>query len=202
MTDRKAWLEAIFENNLFEDLRNIFNVNANFVTALALSAYTEAIGGLINGNLTDRADTKKNYRTFLERMGYTPIESERYYYNVRCGLTHAIFIKGARTSVAKYGVNEAKGIVERDGGIFFLIANYMKEFQAAYDKYKGELLSGVGNLQAMFDAAMTGSTQPEQAMKVYDSALVASFPVTPFSGGALIFVPTMGPMPPGPVTES
>lgn len=185
------------EGNLFEDLRNCIKVKANFVTALALSAYTEALGGLINGDLTDKGDTKKNYRTFLERMGYSPVESEKYYYDVRCGLTHAIFIKGAKTSVAKVGVNEKKGIVERDGGLFFLIMNYMAEFQDAYNKYKEELLAGKDNLQTMFDKAMAGNRMPDEARKIFDPAIVtASLFSTPYSGGALIFVPTAGPMPP------
>jgi len=196
MVDRKAWLEEIVEGNLFEDLRNTNRVNANFVTALALSAYTEALGGLINGDLTDTANTKANYRTFLERMGYSQSESLRYYKMVRCGLTHAIFIKGPRSSVGKVALGEKRGIVERDGGIFFIIQNYMVEFQSAFARYKEDLLNNVGNLQQMFDQAMAGSTQPEDARKIFDPSLVASFPSTSYSGGALVFVPIMGPMPP------
>ena len=105
------------------------------------------------------------------------------------------FHQGPRTSVAKVGLNEKKGIAARDGGTFFLIMNYIAEFETAYGKYKAELLAGKGNLQAMFDRAISGSKMPDEARKVFDPGIVASLPSTPYSGGVSFFVPTAGPMP-------
>ena len=63
----------------------------NFVVALALSAYTKALGRLISG----KNESKCNYKLFLERMGYMSDESEEYYERVRCGLVHEYSTKGA-----------------------------------------------------------------------------------------------------------
>jgi len=94
LTDRKAWLEENIEKNLFDEIENCIKSRTYFAAALTLSAYTDAMGGLINGTLTQTSGSEKNYRTFLERMGYDHTDCTYYYHSVRCGLVHRYFIIG------------------------------------------------------------------------------------------------------------
>jgi hypothetical protein len=183
---------------MFHDVQVCINNQANFAAALTLGVYTDALGGLINGNLTQSGVRANNYRTFLERMGYSPTESERYYKDIRCGLAHQYFIKGENT-VADWSPSISKRIYELNGIIYFFTENYFREFKDAYRRYKNELLSGVGNLQSNFDQALTGSSLPYDVVSYFNPAAVrTSLSTSQVSGSVLIFVPLAGPMsPPG-----
>ena len=181
---------------MFHDVQVCIDNNANFAAALTLSVYTDAIGGLINGNLTQSGVSATNYKTFLERMGYSRTESEKYYVDVRCGLAHQYFIKGENT-VASWSTSVTKGIYEYQDVLYFFTQNYFKEFKDAYFRYKTELLAGVGNLQANFDLALGGSTLPYEVRSYHDPTVPqTSLFSSNVSGSVIIFVPTAGPMPP------
>ncbi|MGD0395982.1 MAG: hypothetical protein ABSB26_03625 [Nitrososphaerales archaeon] len=198
---REKWLKKFVEGYMFRDIQVCLEGYANFAAALALSVYTDVLGGLINGNLTAKGESEANYSTFLGRMGYEPKKCEQYYRDIRCGLAHQYFIKGEST-VARVALEKTKGIHERDGITYFFADTYFEEFKEAYFIYKSELRSDT-SLQAMFDKALSDEIIPYQARKYFDpSTTPLSYEVgaiSPVSGSVVIFMPKMGPMP---ATES
>ena len=184
---------------MFHDVQVCIDGNANFAAALALNVYTDALGGLINGNLAESSVSELNYTTFLQRMGYTPTVAKKYYKAVRCGLAHQYFIKGEHVIGKMTPEMGSKGIREALDVICFINEPYFAEFKKAYFDYKAELLAGKGSLPSNFDKALADPTIPYQVKAVADpSAIVPSLGVGMISGSALIFVPTAGPMPPPP----
>lgn len=95
LPNRVVWLEKYIENFMFHDVQVCLDGDANFAAALMLSVYTEFIGGLINGTVSDNEGVgRENYKTFLNKMGYIDSsKNTRYYYKIRCGLAHQYFIK-------------------------------------------------------------------------------------------------------------
>ena len=191
------WLEKFVEEFMFHDIKACIDGQANFAAALTLSAYTEAIGGLINGNLTERKNSERNYTTFLIRMGYTPEEAKRHYDNVRCGLVHRYFIKGEFTVAVRSVHTNPRGILEQNGVIYFTLETYFEEFRKAYFSYKNNLMKGKGDLAQNFDLALGGESLPYEVRSLYDSEV--SRDMWPPVGGitttsTLVFVPWAKPM--------
>jgi len=181
---------------MFHDVKTCIEGGANFSAALSLSVYTDALGGLINGNLAETGVSELNYTTFLKRMGYTPDQAAKYYRAVRCGLAHQYFIKGEHVIGIMTPEVGSKGIREALDVICFINEAYFAEFKKAYFDYKSELLAGNGNLPANFDRALSDPTIPYQVKAVADPNTVqVSLAVGAISGVSLIFVPTAGPMP-------
>jgi len=196
LKERQKWLEKFVEQFMFHDVQVCLDGKANFAAALTLSAYTEAIGRLINGNLTDEKGSFVNYITFLKRMGYSEVEAATYYKVVRCGLAHQYFIKGEHT-ISPFSIfTSPKGIHEQNGVVYFFTETYFDEFKVAYFSYKNDLLAGVGDLQLKFDLAMEGATLPYGVKSVYDPSIPSVMwpPVGMVSGAPIIFVPTFGPV--------
>ena len=79
--------------------------NANYLAALGLVAYTEFMGGLINGTLGHRGKSKKRFYALWDRMGpeYQSVAAKRAFVkihsDVRSGLVHSYLI--AQDSVVK-----------------------------------------------------------------------------------------------------
>jgi hypothetical protein len=195
--DRKRWLEKFVETFMFHDVEVCINGGANFAAALALNVYTDALGGLINGNLTAKGVSELNYTTFLKRMGYSDAECMKYYENVRCGLAHQYFIKNEFVIGSWQVFEGGKGIREALEVICFVNQTYFDEFKKAYFEYKAELLASKGDLAEKFDRALAGETLPHEVKAYYDlSTVMTSLSAGAISGGALIFVPTAGPMEP------
>jgi hypothetical protein len=71
VADREKWLEKFVEDYMFHDIEVCIKGNANFTVALALSVYTEVVGGLVNGSLTISGNSGRNYVTFLARIIHT-----------------------------------------------------------------------------------------------------------------------------------
>lgn len=182
---------------MFHDVKVCIDGGANFSAALSLSVYTDALGGLINGNLAETGVSELNYTTFLKRMGYSPAAAKKYYIAVRCGLAHQYFIKGEHT-IGKWTPEVgSKGIREALDVICFINEAYFEEFKKAYFDYKAELLANKDDLAANFDKALADPTIPYQVKAVADpSTIQTSLAVGMVSGSTLIFVPTAGPMPP------
>jgi hypothetical protein len=133
--------ERLIENFMLPDiescLQNCVKTGyGSFVLALALSAYTEALGGLVRGRLGVSGESERNYRAFLERMNYSSEESGEYYDKVRCGLVHQYLAKG-QSSVGSLG--NKKGIEKREGTIHFDIFVYYDELKRAYNSSKSEI---------------------------------------------------------------
>jgi hypothetical protein len=173
LTDREAWLHENIEKNFFDEIEKCMKSGAYFAAALALSAYTDAMGGLINGTLTETRESKKNYCTFLEQMGYSDCRECIYFYRyVRSGLVHQYFIKGK--SMLSLQGNYSRGLNNENGEMIFIIEKYFCEFKEAYEKYKQNLLSGKGNLQECFDRSIrrdqSVTTKVDNALILKDGA--------------------------------
>jgi len=184
---------------MFNDIDACIKGRANFAAALVLSAYTEILGGLTNGTLTERKASGSNYRVFLARMGYSPEECSAYYDSVRCGLVHQYFIKGNQINIGmSTPVLGTKGLRDAFGVISFIIESYVAEFKKAYFTYKAELLLGEGLLPANFDKALGDETVPVAARA---DASIHSLGASTISTDVTILVPEFGPMPPRPKEE-
>ena len=183
---------------MFHDIKACIEGRANFAAALVLSSYTETLGGLVRGDITNPDQGKKNYVKFLTRMGYTEKDARRYYGIVRSNLVHGYFISGEFT-IARYAIPKPKrGIVEQNGRLFFFMEAYFNEFKGAYYSYKRDLRKGVGDLQRNFDLALGGKNLAYSVRSVYDTEIpkVAWPPVGISSASTTaIFVPVMGPLP-------
>jgi hypothetical protein len=144
----REWLEGYVESWMFKDIIACIKGEANYAAALALSVYTEVLGGLIKGNL--ETPSKDNYKAFLTYMGYSDEEAEDIYRHVRCGLVHRYFIK--RESTVHMWKPSRKGIVSKEDRIDFYVVKYFQEFQDAYYKYKDDLLAGKEDLLEKLEA--------------------------------------------------
>jgi hypothetical protein len=128
-------LERNIEGFMFHDVDNCLKADASLLVAVALTAYTDFLGGLITGK-TERGHAKENFTCFLEKMGYKESDAIRYYDLVRNGLTHEYLVKGSWQ--VGTGLSNRKGIEERDGHIFFDVAIYYSELKRAYFSHKKE----------------------------------------------------------------
>jgi hypothetical protein len=196
--DRQAWLEKFVEGFMFHDVDACINGGANFAAALTLNVYTDALGGLIKGQLAERNVSEPNYTAFLSRMGYTPDECHEYYVTVRCGLAHQYFIKGENTIGNMTLALGGKGIRKVDDVLYFINKTYFDEFKTAYFAYKTELLAGTSPLPVNFDQALSHPNIPYEAKAYNPSTIVPSAVSSSVSTSILIFVPSAGPMPPLP----
>jgi hypothetical protein len=157
------WLGKYVEGYMFSDVRACIEGKANFAAALALSTYSEILGGLINGSLEEKGEAKaNNYITFLKQMGYKD-EAGKAYGLVRGGLTHQYFVKQEST-VLMWGTTESRrGIVIEGETVTFHVVDYFQEFQLAYAKLKKAILEDDGEALAKFENATSVQTIPSEA---------------------------------------
>jgi hypothetical protein len=130
----KEWLETVVEKWMIKDIEACIEGKANYAAALALSVYTEVLGGLIKGSL--ETPSEDNYKTFLIRMGYSDEDAGKIYALVRCGFVHRYFIKKESTVYMNDG---PRGIDIKNDRIDFYVERYFEEFKKAYYDYKNEL---------------------------------------------------------------
>lgn len=134
------------------DIRRAIDAHVNYLAALALSVYTEVLGGFITGKLTSRrkGQSRENYTAFLKWLGGHYVKQSDFLYDkVRCGLVHEYFIKGPSAivikarAVDKFGRPvEAPGVVLQDNLIVFACENYFADFRKAILRYYSELKKG------------------------------------------------------------
>jgi len=159
----REWLEKVVEKWMIKDINACIEGKANYTAALALSVYTEVLGGLITGNLENSSSEKdgfKNYKTFLTRMGYSEKKVGKIYGLVRCGFVHQYFIKKESTVYMNDGT---KGIDIKNDRIDFYVEKYFQEFQDAYYKYKNDLLAGKEDLLEKLEEALSSKDIPSAA---------------------------------------
>jgi len=142
-----------------------------YTCALALSTYTEIMGGLVTGKLKDKTQSHNNYDKFLPYLGQKYVELneliktkykkelENLYSAVRSKLVHEFALRGSHAiffyekahedkigidlTVPKIIVNntEIKGIPH----INFLIPEYYRDFKTAIAKYYNDLKNWKNN---------------------------------------------------------
>jgi hypothetical protein len=135
---------------MFHDIEAAIDGKANYLAALGLVAYTEFMGGLVNGTLGQRNKSKARFYAFWNRMGaeYRSVAVERalvkIYSNVRSGLVHSYFI--AQDSVVKMTKGDGHGqrcgveVVEPGGKVMFIVEKYFDDFKSACRRYHRELV--------------------------------------------------------------
>lgn len=136
---------------IYHDIDAAIDGKANFLVALALTTYTEFLGGLINGNFGIDAQGKmipgqcgKNFETFFGCLGtpYQNLVNELNVYGViRSGLVHQYFVKREGTIWMGLPPEIDCGIkVNSDGKIHFYVQKYFADLKEAVRKYYNKLV--------------------------------------------------------------
>jgi len=99
-TEAKAVMDLL-KSFMFSDIKVAIDGGANYLAALALSTYTEYLGGLLSGTLTSHLG--QNYTKFIQKYfdsEYMVLDSRLrkdgfngLYEAVRSGLVHEYFMK-------------------------------------------------------------------------------------------------------------
>jgi hypothetical protein len=153
-TDRVEAVQTFFQTYvfgfIFRDIETAINGRANYLAALGLVAYTEFMGGLIDGTLGQTGKSKQRFYSFWRRMGppYQSLQTQRalvkIYSHVRSGLVHSYFISQA--SIVKMSIGDGHGencgleVIEPGGKVMFIVERYFADFKAACQSYYEELV--------------------------------------------------------------
>jgi hypothetical protein len=158
-----------FRNFVFHDIENAISGKANYLAALGLSAYTEQLGGLYNGNFVNLAqnytdfiteyfdsayhrqemnaiDYIKNhpsdFQKLIQRLNQSkPISG--LYALIRSGLVHEYFMKGDST-IFMYSTTANCGILIDENvtpKLKFIVDKYYNDFKRALEKYYDEIIN-------------------------------------------------------------
>ena len=141
------------------DLRHCIGVDANWIVALALSAYTEAFGHFLPG--MQNAKNFQCYNEFIDNwMNYghlvDPKKPHLLYDDIRNGLTHEYLLKTDAEVNMDTGVCGIE-IFNKNKKRFirFNIITYYNDFMQAVKKYQRTIRTD-NNLQGAFDNRMKG----------------------------------------------
>jgi len=129
---------------MVKDINAAIDGEANYLVALALSSYTEFLGGLYRCRIRE-GQAKKNYNHGLKKLGGEYIRlldghGSDVYSRVRCGLVHEYFIKGlAKVWMSEPAPTDCGIEFGSDGSINFYVVQYFDDFQRAIDEYIRQL---------------------------------------------------------------
>ena len=141
---------------MFNDIVRALNTGTNFLVALGLSVYTEAMCGLVTVHLRDPNWSRRNYEAFLPYLGH-PYEKLHdqidLYKRVRCGLVHEYFVKGQSIIAVRFIPRNAPGIVLEDDTMKLAVEFYFRDFKIGVRKYYNRLMSGDHELLLNFKQA-------------------------------------------------
>jgi hypothetical protein len=124
-----------------------------YTCALALSTYTEIMGGLVTGNLKDHRKSKQNYIAFLPYLGRKYVELEEtlnkeklsLYWQVRSKLVHEFSLRESHFIIMSEQPSDDKIGIEAifdENRIFqlnILITEYYRDFKNGVTKYHDKL---------------------------------------------------------------
>lgn len=135
--------------SMYDGIETLFtNKRAYHLIALALSTYTEIMGGLVTGNLKQKGKSKENYEAFLPYLGikYVKlneklIEKETsLYHAVRSKLVHEFEPRPSYMIVLSEEPLEARiGIEYLGDHLNFHLREYYRDFKKGVGNYKKEL---------------------------------------------------------------
>lgn len=130
--------------------------------ALALSTYTEIMGGLVTGNLKESGESRKNYEAFLRYLGqkYVDLDNmiktqypdrlKNLYSAVRSKLVHEFLLRESHFLVSYENPHDDKIGIELITNktklnetiqINFLIPEYYRDFKKGIENYKKHLVN-------------------------------------------------------------
>src|SRR5213592_4664500 len=72
------WYNEIVMGMMNHDLRVAIENKANFLAALGLMVYTEAIGGTVTGHLGEEGHSRKNFDAALPWLGSAYVETDEF----------------------------------------------------------------------------------------------------------------------------
>jgi hypothetical protein len=129
-------------------MKTVIQNGSNNLGALALSVYTEALGGFYMGSFEY---SRRNYNAFIYTFfppEYNEVDShlakngkrDGLYKSVRCSLVHEYLNQDKLMSIMDYGGNKNCGISydpDRNPEIKFYVKQYFQDFRKAFDYYLG-----------------------------------------------------------------
>ncbi len=132
---------------IMEDLDRAIQQGINFLAALGLVCYTEALGreALLAQGIRGKSEADCFNHFLQEYMGYSdPVLTEAYN-QFRCGLTHEYFIKGDRSQVVtRFAPGEEPAQpalrVDQNGALGVLaLEPYFGDLKRGLERWKKEL---------------------------------------------------------------
>lgn len=181
------------------DIEQAIAGQANFLAALGLVVYSEVLGALRMGTITDEGYNREKFDAFLPLLGplYDSVDQElkkdpRYpkglYQVVRCGLAHEYFVKGP-AEIDRHG-NVPAGIFREPGGtrLILVAKKFLDDFIVAAQAVENELLAS-----SKPDTVQFMSQFVTQLPTAVSGAVAPPFrpPQGPITGGT--FTPPSGP---------
>jgi len=152
-TQIKTWMYSGIENTMKK--------NSLHLCSLALSSYTEIVGGLVTGNLREEGNSRANYEAFLPYLGEYYVNLNNRIVNsyketlgnlhkaVRSKLVHEFSLKGSYIIVIteladenKYGIELIENKTESGFShlqLNFYVREYYRDFKKGVEKYYNEL---------------------------------------------------------------
>ena len=125
-------------NGMVNDLYRGVQAEENYLVALGLLAYSEAIGGLLI-DLRVMGDGCKCFRAFTEKyVGYKFNHWGQLHDDIRNGLAHQYFIKNRLGVVLNDPGDRPSGISENAAGIEIYINTYFQHFVRGLEKFLDE----------------------------------------------------------------
>lgn len=122
-------------NGMVDDLYRGIQANENFLVALGIIVYSEAVGGEIIG-FRKHGDGCKCFREFTEKyIGYKFPDWGNIYDKVRNGLTHLYGMKAKVSEVNMDLGNLDYGISDKGEKIIIHVHSYFKHFVRGLEKY-------------------------------------------------------------------
>jgi hypothetical protein len=128
----------------------------NFMLALVLCCYTEFWGKLLNGVSSPmKGDLPRFYNDFFVRLGsrYQDLherlersDSNKVYYEIRCGLAHTYLVEG-NAKILMEGGHSGIEYDEKTKTYTFYIKRYFEDFKFAVNKYIMDVMSNVDLLE-------------------------------------------------------
>jgi hypothetical protein len=153
---------------IYDGIEATLTRKAIHTCALALSVYTEIMGGFVSGNLREDKQSRNNYDAFLPFLGTSYVEANKQlisrktylHKEVRSKLVHEFTPRSlhsfqfndpisdkAGIEYAAYGdppVQEVRGgvptlMVQPQRHLIFRVREYYRDFQKAVDNYRPKL---------------------------------------------------------------
>ena len=144
---REINLAKMSENFLGKFLLKIlikYPGGANFMAAMALLCYTEAVGRIITGNGNK---PKINFLEFFEKLGpeYKSFKDSYDVYDIfRCGLAHEYYVK-KNCTIYMLSRKVACGVgIDKTKKYYFVVERYFEDFKEAFDNLLGVHVKSLG----------------------------------------------------------
>lgn len=122
-------------NGMVDDLYRGIQANENFLVALGILVYSEAIGREIL-NTRKKKDGRDSFRKFTEEyIGYKFPDWNRIYNRIRSGMIHIYGMNVKYTEVCMDAGNLDCGINDKEEKITLYVRSYFNHFVKGLEKY-------------------------------------------------------------------